>query len=409
MALVNRPAQRPQWGNNHPTGADRAVLVDSDFNAGFVSGSPVFSRAYWNGLLNDLHVRGIYHLQGGAPVWGVDTDYRADALVSYGGSLWRATNAIGAGAAAPAVGAAWSQVGGVQTFASKTAGSMVATLPHNGWLHFVGVGGGGGGGGVHGDASGTAVCGGAGGGGARHGELWLPVVAGQLISIVVGAGGTGAAAGTGGARANSGGQTTMTLGGVTYFFPGASGGYSGHVWYIANMRWTGGAPLVQGSSTSVFRGDRASDSVVASTFAQGCPVPPNCGGCTGIGQTTAASLVYPFANLCGGSSGSYLGGTHGHVNGLSTLYDENGGGGGGGSSLPLQIGAAMGLSIPNNGGGGHGGESYRAGFPNLVGHNATAPGCGGGGAGGGPSGLTYTARAGGDGADGAYFLQYFTF
>jgi len=105
------------------------------------------------------------------------------------------------------------------------AGTYMYTVPADvNYIRVIGCGGGGGGGGAQ-----NGVSGGGGGGGSPIFEGVLDVVAGETLTIVVGAGGTGGVNGASGTNGGNGGNTTITgsSSGLILTIVGATGGLAG--------------------------------------------------------------------------------------------------------------------------------------------------------------------------------------
>ncbi len=267
-------------------------------------------------------------------------------------------------------------------------GATIAIVP--------GVGGGGGGGGGAGNGSTTAksASGGGGGGGAPLSTQMIPVVAGTPIAGVVGAGGTGGAAG-----AVSGNGIVGALGTASSFgtctFPGGGGGCAG-IYNASASIFTlspGGSPtLVAGSALVCATGGFIPQASIGILFCR-CP------GEGGYSQndTTATSPGHSANGVM--SASGFAGGVKG-ANGIGTAgpYVAGSGGGGGGGG---------GCGAGGNGGVGSDGGTG-AGVPggNGVSAAANTGGGGGGGGGTGPSSGTNIGSTGGDGGSGKVIIIY---
>lgn len=203
-------------------------------------------------------------------------------------------------------------------------------------IHLIGHGGGGGGAG--GDATGGgSVVGGGGGGAALLGHAVVEVTPGASATVAIGSGGTGGSAGVGGAggAGGTGGSTTFTIGGVTYTFPGASGGsvpaggsfgglFVGGTGGAAQTAGTAGSSLMPGSPGS---GGAGGSSAVAPATGGG-----GGGGAAGVGGSGGA----------GGAAGSASNGTAGVAAAANSGAGGGGGGGGGSFSYSGGVGGAGG-------------------------------------------------------------------
>jgi hypothetical protein len=197
------------------------VLTSSDTAPGYQFGASALGRQKENGLFWDMHSRTLYHLQGGAPEWGADTDYREGAIVTFSGDLYRADTAVAASAFNPG-NAPWVRIGKSGYGEWHIAGSFTWNVPRGCTLLRVTLIGGGGGGGS-GSGFGSSVpadragAGGSGGGGATHVTFVLNVAPLAEVTVVVGAGG---------APNYAGGDTSITIDGTTYTAPGATAGWT---------------------------------------------------------------------------------------------------------------------------------------------------------------------------------------
>lgn len=266
-------------------------------------------------------------------------------------------------------------------------------------------GGGGGGGGAHGiGTTNLFSSGGGGGGGAIAVEKWFLVnPAGELLALVVGAGGLGAAAELDG---TSGGTTSITKVTGSVLVASALGGGGG----------SRGTRTVSGNTLARAYG-AGGPSPRPDSFGTEMPIilPENGGaGEPGIGGMYA--LTAPHQGACGrtyndmitnarggGSPTGFRGGANGtNANSPASLYQPGGVGGGGGASSDFfgqnggNGGAANGAGVGGAGTNGNHGSGFNDGR-----------GGGGGGGGGGGSGGGGAGGLGGDGAAGNIVLTFY--
>lgn len=252
----------------------------------------------------------------------------------------------------------------------------------------------------------------------------VSVKKGDTITVSIGAG--GAAMSTVNSNGNAGGNTTVTINGVTYIAYGGPGGVYNSAAALPNgpapsSNWDFGASSVKpgwiaGSMCSggagvdiLAQGNNAttSDAVVGSLGSGGAgtgaaSVGVNGGGAVGI----TSMMLQRYANDL---SGIFFDAGNGEW-GIS-FFGGSGGGGGGGS----------GNAGPGGNGGGGGGNSgnntYRAGDGGAGGGGGSVgPGTGSGsggsgglGGGGGATGSTTGAPTAGKGGDGYAHLKFFVF
>ena len=246
----------------------------------------------------------------------------------------------------------WGQVTTVTQYPPTTGNftvpSGVSSITIECW------GGGGGGGGSFGSNSNTTGSAGGGGGGGAYSKKTISVLAGQIYTITIGAGGTAGAAG-----ANAGG--------------------------------TGGSTIVTGTGGTV----------TASGGAGGSGAPINTGAAAGVGGAigTGYDAVYKGGN---GSAGA------------SDGVNETGGGGGGGAGNANAGGnASTSVDVASTGGTGGTGSPNTAPYIGATGAGSTATssnstGTDGSAPGGGASGgASYkTSKAGGTGGQGQVVITY---
>lgn len=275
-------------------------------------------------------------------------------------------------------------------------------------LYVFGLGGGGGGGSGAGRDSTIHGGGGGGGGGACYVALWVSCTPGETATIVIGAGGTGGAAvseATDGNDGNPGGDTTLTVGGQTYTFKGASGGGGCQRYSSGSPIYTRGGFAI--TTTSEFSAVDQIDQfkyqalLVATTsqYAGYWPYLPRPGQ-GGWGQSTPFggadnNEANDVSFMRGGPSTAGGGGITNFVNG------GTGGQGGGGGRAESFV---TGLGSPGTGGVGGtvGSPSGKTGGS----AGASTYGHGGGGGGGGHGAAGGTGGAGGDGAPGLMEIVY---
>lgn len=420
MTLISRPSYVPEWGALHPTTADRAAVSSGDFSAGFLYGAGAPTRQFFNGIWHDFHVRGLYHLQGGAPEFSTDTDYRPGALVTFNALTYRAPATVAAGGAVPDGNyPAWVLCGNVTSALycaelSSPIGTAIVlpTFPNKRLVRIVACGGGGGGGGSIG-YSGPGYCGGASGGGAAlASELWLVCNPTDVLTLTLGAKGLGAAGAWPGPTVGStGGDTYVqwldsqsSYFSRTYAFKGGSGGVSGQGnTTSALVRRSGGSPQTM-SGALLMPVMTIDDTGANPTWLSTTPLPPGAGGWSGLGATATAPTWRPQGR-CGGHGGANRGGLVGQD--YAGAYTEACGGGGGTSDFPLgayRADPTVGSTVFGGGTGGAGGNlTHAAG----AGSHGFGPGMGGGGGGGSLdcSGAVTMTATGGDGTPGAVWLQ----
>ncbi len=239
------------------------------------------------------------------------------------------------------------------------------------------VGGGGGGGSGRRGAAGTDRRGGGGGAaGSLSSDTFLASELGSTLSIVVGAGGTGAAAvttnDTNGVNATSGGASQVTdagtiimtgaggtaAGGGQSGAGGAGGASSGTAFGLSNQGGNGGANGAGsgGGSINCARGPGGGGGGGAVTSANAA----SAGGAGGNGYAIAAASP---RRILGGSAGTASGGAGGTGGdkGWQRGCGAGGGGGGAGDAAGTVAGGAGGAGgAPGGGGGGGGGSANGA-------------------------------------------------
>lgn len=255
------------------------------------------------------------------------------------------------------------------------------------WVTLIGSGGGGGGGG-----GGVASYSGAGGGGAGAGEIIhrFPVVItdGEVVTVTIGAKGTGGAGGAGNANGNNG------VDGGNVSFAADSGTIT------ANGGKLGGLG-VKGASTATPGGGNGGNGGGVQGGAGGA-------GGVGVGNGSAGSEGGNYIEGNGGAGGGGGGSVRGGVGaagadgprfaggaGAGTGVGTDGAGGGGGGGGLFGIGTA----------GGAGGTGGAAGSP-ASDCAATSYGSGGGGGGGGDVGAGVAGGDGGDGCAGYCLVEW---
>lgn len=420
MTLVTRLPQITPWCDSGAVGpsADRVVLTSSDTALGYQFGASALGRQKENGLFWDIHSRALYHLQGGAPEWGADTDYREGALVTHNGGLWRADYAHLSTLANAPSSSQWVRIGGSGYGEWHIAGSFSWTVPRGcNTLQITMIGGGGGGGSGGGVGLGTdkAGAGGSGGGGATHVTFTVYASPLDTIAVVVGAGG---------GPNTDGGDTTVTVGGKTYVALGAGAGRA-IVTPTASFtpgRWAGGR-TARGTDPLAVNGMYKGDIGFQDLLSFGAMLPDagrgGWGGLRGgsggdgygpyLGYGSGGRDIYAGAPpaRCGGCNNGNLGGFSGTSAGVQNF--GAGGGGGGAGSIPRALCVHWNLD-PCIGGNGGSTTAFGTGITLNAG-GGEGPGSGGGG-GAGAGGTDYGTQPGslaGSGADGLVIIEYFTF
>lgn len=260
-----------------------------------------------------------------------------------------------------------TKLAAVWNTAVYTSGSTTWTVPAGVTSAiFEVIGGGGAGGGAGGSNTAGAANQGGGGGGAGEGVQGVtqivPLTPAEVVSIVVGAGGTlgvgtalnSVATGTSG---TAGGATTVTATARTITCRGGAGGLGGH-----------GA---SSSNPGAGAGGTGGNSLLTNFFG-------------GAGTAGGSSNASGAAGTAGQQTGpQFLGGAAG---GASTGFSGGGGGGGGGGPSSFGVGQD----------GAHGGTNATS---NSASATNTIYGSGGGGGGGGSANST-SQKAGGNGGPG---------
>lgn len=264
------------------------------------------------------------------------------------------------------------------------------------FLIMEGAGGGGGGGGGGGATAGAPGGGGGGGGGSPVIIQSVTAVSGDVLTIVIGAGG---ASGTGSSNSpgNTGGMgvaSTVSGTGINLTFPGGGGGGGGNRTGNSPNQPTNSGYTFAVSSNGTDSGSDGAGGGAGSSLAVG----PNGANAA---SATAASAGVNSSGGAGGGSGNATGG-HGSSGGYS-LYN---------AATPATGGAAGGNA--NAGGGGGGGSSFDLGGNGAAGSNtpsaassaAANSGGGGGGGGGHGSNATGAGSAGGAGGSGKIVIYW---
>ncbi len=266
--------------------------------------------------------------------------------------------------------------------------------------------GGGGGGGSGGPAAGSdrLSCGGGGGGGAVLAVGIIEVVAGETLTVEIGAGGVGAASGPMPANGGDGGDTVIKRGGTVIALARGAGGGSGGsnlnevAWLdIDNANGGGlhyyavamGGPPVRGTL------------VAFSHSTDACAHVANAPHVGGRGRSGNGLHAFLLNERGGGSPQGFIGGVCGDT-GLNASSYLGGGGGGGGGAGPYGHGA--------NGGNGGNANNAGAGTSGSAGASAVAgsgAGGGGGGAAGASSSGSVNGGAGGNGGSGRCRLFFY--
>ena len=280
--------------------------------------------------------------------------------------------------------------------ATGSNGAWTWTLPSTAkMVRVTAIGGGGGGGSGRRGASGTARFGG--GGGASSGlcdvlfSASADGIAGQSLTVSVGAGGAGGAArttdDTNGAAGSAGGNTTVAWGSRSLFAGGGGGGAGGTA-----AAGTGGSINlysmmlgIAGGSSSV-SGQASAPNPGQSWATAGSIYMTAAGGAGGGGISTADT-----SRAGGQGRGDHL------LAGLTSAFGSNSGGTAGGGAGPSAVDSNT-NSISwagGSGSGGGGGNSTTAG-----GNGGNGGRYGGAGAGGGAAFNGYNSGAGGNGAEG---------
>lgn len=219
-----------------------------------------------------------------------------------------------------------------------------------------------------------------GGGGGAGGLTWqsFTVQAGQAMSYSIGAGGVG---GVGGNNGLPGGNTTITVNGITLVANGGLGGWYNRSFTLNSGGWSGGTSGAAGGSGGAASGDNGGGAGGA------------IGGVNGIGNNS--SIVAPETLYTGhrGATAGYVGGLDSALAGAGEALGGPGAGAGSGSGTTANVNhgsAATGF--------GHGGGS--AGYYGGDGGNGAI-----GGGGGGASGYTSATQRGGAGGPGAVVIK----
>lgn len=168
---------------------------------------------------------------------------------------------------------------------------------------------------------------GGGGGGGIYGTRSMQVTPGEILSIVLGAGGLPVGSGSG----NAGGNTTVTGSLMTLTFQGGGGGGKGGSNGLASL-WPGGTPGVGGGGGGS-NGLGGGSSFVA---ADGGGGEGNAASGAGTRYVLTGAIGGGAAGGGGGGSGVLIGGIGGTfsppLNGSNAAFNSGAGGGGGPSS-----------------------------------------------------------------------------
>lgn len=218
-------------------------------------------RADFNGAFNLLSGVAFYAQKGWRFAWDATQDYFEGCIVidTTDGNAYQALADVSAGGSAPSLDstnwilyakqAATEQQPFIPAFNHRdvVATSGTYTAPVSGWYRITVKGGGGGGQG--GSSAATSNVGGAGGGEGGTTVAYEYMIAEDLATIVIGAGGAGGA--TGGHIGTNGGNSTVTVNNNTYTggggSAGADGGGLGGDGTIPGA--PGGEPMVSASSS----------------------------------------------------------------------------------------------------------------------------------------------------------------
>lgn len=294
----------------------------------------------------DVHPRG---------AWAANTAYAVNDQVTEAGAVWNCTTAHTSGATF--TGTDWELVGGTASLTQTITTSQNVTAPV--WATIANVtliGGGGGGGGGGSSTTASKQSGGAGAAAGTVLKTTVSVVGLSVLTVTIGAAGTGGiggSAGSGGASGTTGGSTSLSGSGVNLSVAGG-------------MNGSGGPANNTGSVEAGVYAYPYTDSGTA------FPTPGS--GSQGFGFGAVPLPEGP----CGGSYGG---------NGNAT----NG-------SLPAPPITEYGQYLPDGGNN----NSTTANGGNAA--NATLAGCGG--IGGGASGNNGTGGNGGNGAPGVCIIEW---
>jgi len=278
------------------------------------------------------------------------------------------------------VGSAVEGGGGIATFSAQKAYTTIGTYDFKvpaGITSVSAVAVGGGGGGAYTQVQATPGAGG-GGGGLSYGTF--AVTPGEILSVVVGWGGTGGKFGQ--KSGGIGGDSQLKRGDTILLNGGAGGGADGGSAYNPSDAGLGG------TSTGIVR--------------NGGGVGGIGGSCTGDGATGS-----PPAGGGGGAAGYSGDGGAGNAAYSSGGDGSGGGGGGGGSDSTVTGNHGGGVGILGEGSNGSGGSHGSDGSPGSGGVGISYGG-GGGGAKGGPTGPygTWPSADGDSGSSGAVRIAY---
>lgn len=261
-----------------------------------------------------------------------------------------------------------------------------------------GAGGQGGGGSTTGGGSSNTFATGGGGGGAAITTTFIKnVTPGVSISYTIGAGGistnSGGSANINGSAGGSGVDSTITIGGFTYIFEGAEGGWGGFSNGTTNYFTAGGYPSkYMELGTPIVYIIPAAISTLGLYQSSGRG---GFGGATGSSGllTNAPGFSSPGSSIGIGGGGGGAGGS-----GPNSGGDWAGGGGGGG--------AVSNNALSTGGAGGKGGGGDGIGGGSVAGIAGTFGGGGGGAGGGYVNASPGTSAAGGKGGDGLIEISW---
>lgn len=265
------------------------------------------SREDFNGAFNLLSGIAFMAQKGWVFLFDENQNYFAGCTVrdSLDNKIYEAINDVSASSTHPSADSVNWKLGTDMSAYTKTINSPMFnkrdivttsgtyTAPVTGWYKITVKGGGGGGAGGRNSSSSDVIGGGGGGEGGTTTE-YVRLTVGDIVSVVIGAGGTGGAIGGAG---SSGGDTNITINTNVYVGGGGAGGNG----------FTGGSG---GSGT----------------------ITGTAGG-TGLRSTSAGSTSAGFAGGSGGGNGG------GHYNAIGV---QGGGGGGGIAGYNAAAGAAGG-------------------------------------------------------------------
>lgn len=274
------------------------------------AGGKAVQRQDFNGVFNLLGGIAFYAQKGYTFEWDIDQDYYANCVVTdpLDGNKYNAKNDVAKGGSNPSLDSTnWELFGDTTGMLTReitpafntrdvitTSGTY--TAPVTGWYKITAKGGGGGGGGASTGAS-SQYYGGGGGGEGGTTIAYVNMTAGDIATMVIGAGGGGGAYNVNG---SDGGDTAVTIDGNTYTGAGGKGGAS------ASYGGAGGNGTIIGTAGNSGGSEYPS---------------ANCSGGAGGGQGGA-----PFI---GGSPSTIRNGLTGGGGAGAHSSNDNGGGAGG--------------------------------------------------------------------------------